>query len=113
MGQDAASEAGYLAEVISASPANVTTAEDTIAAAREMRGCNVDLILFSGGDGTARDVFEAVGDDMPILGIPAGVKMQSGVFATSPEIAGEIAAALAVMPDRTKASFRASEVMDI
>lgn len=113
MGQDATSEAGYLAELISASPANVTTAEDTIAAAREMRGCNVDLILFSGGDGTARDVFEAAGDDVPILGIPAGVKMQSGVFATSPEIAGEIAASLAVMRDRTKASFRASEVMDI
>ncbi|MFO0992305.1 MAG: ATP-NAD kinase family protein [Hyphomicrobiales bacterium] len=113
MGQDAASEAGYLAELITASPANRTTAEDTIAAAREMRARNVDLILFSGGDGTARDVFEAIADSVPILGIPAGVKMQSGVFATSPEIAGEIVAALAAMVDRNKAEYRASEVMDI
>jgi predicted polyphosphate/ATP-dependent NAD kinase len=78
-----------------------------------MRSRDVDLILFSGGDGTARDVFEAVGDAVPMLGIPAGVKMQSGVFATSPEIAGEIVAALAAMPDRAKAAYRASEVMDI
>ncbi len=113
MGQDAANETGFLAELIGASPGNVTTAADTVAAAREMRARDVDLILFSGGDGTARDVFEAVGDDVPMLGIPAGVKMQSGVFATSPEIAGEIVAALAAMPDRTKATCRASEVMDI
>ena len=113
MGQDAASETGYLAELIAAAPGSVTSAQDTIAAAREMRARDVDLILFSGGDGTARDVFEAVGDDVPILGIPAGVKMQSGVFATSPEIAGEIVASFAVMSDRTKAAYRASEVMDI
>jgi predicted polyphosphate/ATP-dependent NAD kinase len=113
MGQDAASETGFLAELIMAAPASMTTAQDTIAAAGEMRVRGVDLILFSGGDGTARDVFEAVGDDVPMLGIPAGVKMQSGVFATSPEIAGEIVAALAAMPDRAKAAYRASEVMDI
>ena len=113
MGQDAANETGFLAELIAASPGSVTTAEDTLAAAREMRTRGVDLILFSGGDGTARDVFEAVGDHVPILGIPAGVKMQSGVFATSPEIAGEIVAALAAMPDRARAVYRASEVMDI
>ena len=112
MGQDAASETGFLAELIAASPANVTTAADTVAAACEMRARGVDLILFSGGDGTARDIFEAAGDEVPILGIPAGVKMQSGVFATSPEIAGEIVAALAAM-DRAKAAYRASEVMDI
>ena len=113
MGQDAANDTGFLAELVAASPGKVTTAEDTIAAAREMRSRSVDLILFSGGDGTARDIFEAVGDDVPILGIPAGVKMQSGVFATSPEIAGEIVAALAAIPDRAKAAYRASEVMDI
>lgn len=113
MGQDAAGEAGFLAELITASPGNVTTAADTVAAAREMRSHNVDLILFSGGDGTARDVFAEVGDAVPVLGIPAGVKMQSGVFATSPEITGEIVAALAAMPDRAKAPYRASEVMDI
>ncbi|MBL8906564.1 MAG: ATP-NAD kinase family protein [Rhizobiales bacterium] len=113
MGQDAANETRFLAELTTVSPGAVTTASDTVAAAREMHSRNVDLILFSGGDGTARDVFEAVGDDVPMLGIPAGVKMQSGVFATSPEIAGEIVAALAAMPDRAKVTYRASEVMDV
>jgi predicted polyphosphate/ATP-dependent NAD kinase len=113
MGQDAASEAGYLAELTNAAPGAITTAEDTATAARELADRGIDLIMFAGGDGTARDVFAAVGDTVPFLGIPAGVKMQSGVFATSPEAAGEMAASLAAMPDRSKAVYRASEVMDV
>jgi len=70
----------------------VTTAEDTRRAARVMLEADVDLILFAGGDGTARDMYEAVGDDFPALGIPAGVKIYSAVYAVTPRSAGELAA---------------------
>jgi predicted polyphosphate/ATP-dependent NAD kinase len=69
---------------------NQTTAAHTIELVQEMQERKVDLILFAGGDGTARDIYSVVGDRIPIIGIPAGVKMRSGVFASYPEGAGEI-----------------------
>lgn len=91
--------------------AGLTTADDTRAAARELVSRGVDLILFAGGDGTTRDLHDAVGDTVPVLGIPTGVKMHSGVFATTPESAGDVAAAFLVAGDA--ALTREGEVVDL
>jgi predicted polyphosphate/ATP-dependent NAD kinase len=68
-----------------------TTAADTRAVAAELADCGIDLLLFVGGDGTAVDVLAAVGTRVPVLGVPAGVKMHSACFAVSPGSAGEAA----------------------
>ena len=89
----------------------LTTADDTRAAARGLVSRGIDLILFAGGDGTARDLHDAVGDAVPVLGIPTGVKMHSGAFATTPESAGDAAAAFLAAGDA--ALTREGEVVDL
>ena len=88
-----------------------TSAQDTVEAA--MRICDLDacLLLFAGGDGTARNIVEAVGDRIPVLGIPAGVKMHSSVFAASPRAAGEVARRFLLSADPT-AMLEQAEVLD-
>lgn len=107
MGADLASAAGLTAETVYVPKAAETTAEDTRRACLAFLDRGAELILFCGGDGTARDIYAVVGDGVPILGVPSGVKMYSGVFAATPEAAAECVNRLdeAVMTD--------AEVMDI
>ncbi|MEH6448809.1 MAG: ATP-NAD kinase family protein [Oleispira sp.] len=72
-----------------------TSARDTCEAAKQLLNNKVDIILFAGGDGTARDICSVVSDEIPVLGIPAGVKIHSAVYAVTPKAAGEVIAQLA------------------
>jgi predicted polyphosphate/ATP-dependent NAD kinase len=110
MGEDAARACGFDPMVVGAIRPGQTTAEDTRRAAREMRQRAVDLLLFAGGDGTARDIYEAVCEDLVVLGIPAGVKIHSAVYATHPGAAGELAA---LYLEGRADGVREAEVMDI
>ena len=72
-----------------------TTAADTRAAVERFLEAGVDLVCFVGGDGTAVDVaaaIEAHAEDVPMLGVPAGVKIYSAVFGVTPAEAGRVAA---------------------
>lgn len=111
MGEDEARAAGLSPTlVVDATSGPDTTAEDTRRAAGEMVHLGVDLLLFAGGDGTARDILDAVGDSITSLGIPAGVKIHSAVFGSTPREAGR--AALAFVRGELTAT-RMAEVMDI
>jgi predicted polyphosphate/ATP-dependent NAD kinase len=110
MGEDAARACGFQPVVVGSILPGQTSADDTRRAAREMQELGVDLLLFAGGDGTARNIYEAVGEEMVVLGIPAGVKIQSAVYATHPGAAGELAA---LYLQGQAEGVREAEVMDI
>jgi len=86
-----------------------TGPEDTKKAAREMHRRGVDLLVFCGGDGTARDIMDAVDMTVAVLGIPAGVKAHSSVFAINPMEAARIVFAFL----RGELPTKEMEVMDI
>ena len=86
-----------------------TTAGDTRKACRAFLSKGVDMILFSGGDGTARDIVVVIGKKIPILGIPAGVKMNSSVFAVTPKTAGDLLSSFFM----ETVEFAEGEILDI
>lgn len=110
MGEKSVIKAGLSPEIISLKFPLSTTAEDTLKAAELMCDLKVNLLLFAGGDGTARDICDAVGESIPVLGIPAGVKIHSSVFARSPESGGELASNYLQGKAR---ELREAEVVDI
>jgi predicted polyphosphate/ATP-dependent NAD kinase len=91
MGGDLLAEMGFAHRVLGELPAAGSTAADTHAAVQQLQEAGCALLLFAGGDGTARDICAVVREDQPVLGIPAGVKIHSGVYAISPRAAGEMA----------------------
>jgi predicted polyphosphate/ATP-dependent NAD kinase len=108
MGEDEAKSAAFTYKVLGERKKE-TSAEDTIAIAKKMADAAVALLVFCGGDGTARDVLKAVGTALPVLGVPTGVKMHSAVFAVNPQ-----AAARVVMRFLYEAlPLREAEVMDV
>lgn len=108
MGQSLAAEMGFNVFVVG-STGKDTTAKDTENIASLMAKIPVDLLVFAGGDGTARNVCDAIGQTLPVIGIPAGVKIHSAVYATSPLAAGKALCAYF----GTAQGTRPAEVMDL
>ena len=94
MGEDIARELGFNVECVYSPLLVQTEAIDTTNAAQRLVAENVDLLLFAGGDGTARNICDVIDDDVPALGIPAGCKIHSGVYAITPKSAGRVTAML-------------------
>jgi predicted polyphosphate/ATP-dependent NAD kinase len=109
MGEDEARHCGFSPIVLGSIDSGHTTAEDTRQAARDMQTADVDLLLFVGGDGTARDIYSAIGEALPVLGIPAGVKIHSSVYAVNPRRVGDLVRLFLA----GRAPLREMEVLDI
>ncbi len=93
MGENVMRALGWQYDLIPGLVLNTTglsRAEDTKEAAIKLKALGVDLLLFAGGDGTARDICSVVEDAFAVLGIPAGVKIHSGVYGVTPKAAGEV-----------------------
>ena len=110
MGERELLHAGLSARCLGNPASEPSSPADTRVAASCLRQAGIDLLLFAGGDGTASDVHDALGQSCPALGIPTGVKMHSGVFALSPEAAGALLLRLA---RGGLVGIRAQEVRDI
>lgn len=90
MGENLARRMGFEVEVVYQPPHVQTEGEDSEQAAQAILYHKVDLLLFAGGDGTARNICAVIGECLPVLGIPAGCKIHSGVYAITPKSAGRV-----------------------
>jgi predicted polyphosphate/ATP-dependent NAD kinase len=116
MGEDCAKQLGFNTEVIYSSDVNdsdpllQTSAQDTEEATKALIEQGVDILLFAGGDGTARNICHQVSDHFPVLGIPAGCKIHSGVYAVTPKAAGRV---IEMMVTHQLVTLTEADVMDI
>jgi predicted polyphosphate/ATP-dependent NAD kinase len=110
MGEEEAEAATVPVQVLPMEIGEETTAGDTKTAVKLMVEARVDLIVFVGGDGTAKDIFDAMQEcgEVPVLGVPSGVKMYSGVFAVNPLDAVDVVLAFA----QNQTEIAEFEVMD-
>lgn len=110
MGENECTELEITPTIIGHIAAGSTTGIDTEMAASDMLKEEVALILFAGGDGTARNIYNSVKDNVPVIGIPTGVKIHSAVFGTNPLNAGKV---VVDFFHNRSVEIRGSEVMDI
>ena len=108
MGEFQVKKLGFNCQVLGQAKTQ-TRPKDTQIIAHQMQESKVDLLIFCGGDGTARDILKAVTLSVPVLGVPTGVKMHSAVFAITPQAAARVALRFlfASLP------LREAEVMDV
>lgn len=115
MGADVLARAGIDSEIVYQASSEQTSASDTKQAVQALCDRGIELLVFAGGDGTARDVLDALeqhdaATTLPVVGIPAGCKIHSAVYAVSPQQAGEL---LAMLVRGQPLSVKQAEVMDL
>ena len=110
MGGQVAEQTGFSYSLVGELASSTTSGQDTERIAHQLQRRGIDLLLFVGGDGTARNVCNALGTDQAVLGVPAGVKMHSGVFAINPQAAAEL---VKLLVDGQLVDVQQREVRDI
>lgn len=114
MGETSAKACGFDCTLVGHAQTKPSNAQDTLAATKVLIKESVDIILFVGGDGTARNIADALqqagAEQQVVLGVPSGVKMHSGVYAITPEAAGEI---LLCLLKKQLVNVQACDVRDI
>ena len=109
MGENIVKNFGIEYSVVGSLGSEATSAEDTKRIVKEMLNDDVDLLVFVGGDGTARDIYDVIGLKKPVIGVPSGVKMFSSVFAVNAKAAAEVVDAFV----KGNVDIEEKEVLDI
>jgi len=111
MGENLSKSLGFKTTVVNAEIAAQTCANDTEQTVKCCIEQGVDLLLFAGGDGTARNLFHVLKDcALPVIGVPAGCKIHSSVYALTPSHAGEL---LSLIVKGRALTLTEASVMDI